>query len=251
MDGVNIMLFEREEVRGILPLGDARARHVLSVLRRGVGDSFDAGIVDGPRGKATLEEIGEEGLRLSFSWGEEDGPLLPIDLLVGLCRPQTCRKILQEATALGARRIRFVVTDRSEPSYAGSRLWSSGEWRQHLVEGAAQAFSTRLPDLRFDQSLEEGLEELAEGEKSRIALDNYESSQRLGLDGWGSGSVALAVGSERGWTGRERGLLRDSGYELRHLGPRVLRTETAVVAAVAVVREGLAKLGGAAPSEEG
>ncbi len=48
--------------------------------------------------------------------------------------------------------------------------------------------------------------------------------------------LALAFGPERGWSGPERALLRAAGFELAHLGPRVLRTETAVVAAVSVAK---------------
>jgi len=52
----------------------------------------------------------------------------------------------------------------------------------------------------------------------------------------------VAIGPERGWSARERDLLRARGFELVHLGPRVLRTETACVAAVAVVKSRLGLL---------
>lgn len=229
---MNIVLFEPSEIERPLPLRDERAEHVLRVLRRSVGESFDAGIIDGPKGKATVAGVNDESLELRFEWGEAEPPLYPIDLIVGLSRPQTNRKILQEATALGVRSMRFVVTKRGEPSYATSRLWSSGEWRRHLIAGAAQAFSTRLPEARWGIDLDEAVGELKKNIR-KVALDNYEGTSRLheSLAGkWGS--VALAVGSERGWTGEERECLRSHGFVLAHVGERVLRTETAVVAAV-------------------
>lgn len=235
---MNIVLFEESEIGRVLPAGDERALHVLKVLRRDVGDSFDVGLIDGPRGKATLAGVTEEGLNLSFVWGEEEPALLPIDLVVGLSRPQTMRKILNEATTLGARSIRFVETDRGEPSYGKSKLWSTGEWRRHVLAGVAQAFSTRVPVVRWGMGLETALGELA-GVGCRIALDNYEASVRLGLAASGRRELALAIGSERGWTGRERDLLRGAGWELAGMGERVLRTETATVAALAVAREAL------------
>ena len=73
-----------------------------------------SGLIDGPRGKAVLRSGTEDQVVLEFSWNEEPEPLLPIDLIVGLSRPQTSRKILQEATSLGVRRIHFVATDRGE-----------------------------------------------------------------------------------------------------------------------------------------
>ncbi len=205
------------------------------MLRREAGDDFDAGLIDGPKGKARLERIGSDGLELSFEWSEMEPDLHAVDLIVGLSRPQTNRKILNEATSLGVRSIRFMVTERGEPSYAQSSLWASGEWRRHIVAGAAQAFSTRLPEVAFGMSLVDAVAKVSGGVRKRIALDNYEATARLVDVATGRDALALAVGSERGWTGAERDLLRREGFVLANLGERVLRTETSVVAGVSVV----------------
>jgi RsmE family RNA methyltransferase len=231
---VNIVLFEAEEVGQPLPRGDARARHVLDVLRRRVGETFDAGLIDGARGKATVVEIREDALELSFEWGET--PPLPehVVLILGMPRPQTARKVLEEATALGVGAMHFVRTERGEPGYATSRLWTTGEWRRHVIDGAQQAFSTRMPDVTFEHDLAGVLGlELKHG--TRLALDNYESAERLG-EVEVALPVELAVGPERGWSPREREMLREAGFRFVHLGERVLRVETAVVAALALVR---------------
>lgn len=233
---MNILLFQSAEIEAILPLDDPRAEHLLNVLRRQPGEEFDAGVVDGPKGKGRVEYVGQDGLLVSFSWRQEEAPLWPIDLIVGLSRPQTNRKILQEATSLGVRSMSFVTTERGESSYASSRLWTTEEWRRHLIAGAEQAFSTRLPIVRRGLSLDEACGSLALDAR-RVALDNYEAELRVGAAVAGAGSLALAVGSERGWTGPERECLRRHGFRLAHLGERVLRTETAVVAAVAIARE--------------
>jgi RsmE family RNA methyltransferase len=241
---VNIVLFEPNELLAPLPLSDVRATHIIDVLRREKGDSFDAGIVDGPRGKAKVHTVTPAGITLSFSWQAEPPPLPPIDLIVGMSRPQTCRKILNEATTLGVASMAFVQTERGEPSYAKSTLWSSGEWRRHLVEGAAQAFCTRLPSVIHGPKLSEFLA-AQNAANVKIALDNYEAS--LGLAAAFQAGIAsrstnqvqglsLAIGSERGWSPAERNALTASDFILAHLGPRVLRTETAVVAALAVVK---------------
>lgn len=231
---MNIILFESDEIERPLPMDDERARHLLEVLGRKVGDSFDAGIVNGPKGKGTLKSIENDKLTLEFEWLGEEPSLFPIDLIVGLSRPQTNRKILQEATSLGVRSIHFITTDRGEPSYATSRLWTTGEWRRHLVAGTAQAFTTRIPDISFGKSLFETVEKL-DTNSARIALDNYEATGPL-VDKLGdNNSFTICVGSERGWTGDERDMLLQNGFRLAHLGERPLRTETAVVAAVSIV----------------
>lgn len=233
---MNIVLFEQDELARPLPLDDRRARHVLQVLRRQPGDCFDAGVIDGPLGKARLVAVQAGALHLAFEWTAEPPPLEPLTLLVGLPRPQAARRILQEATALGVAHIYLPRTDRGEASYAASTLWSSGEWRRHLVLGAEQAFSTRLPRVEWGRLLPEVLAGLDQGDL-RLALDNYEAGCSLGSLTI-SGPATLAVGPERGWSGAERDLLRRCGFQLVHLGRRVLRVETACIAAVALVRAG-------------
>jgi len=247
---LNLVLFEPAEISAPLLRSDPRALHVLNVLHRHEGDLFDAGLVNGPRGKATLKAVNQDALSLAFSWSDAPPPLPPLTIVIGLPRPQTARKILQEATALGIGALHFVNTERGEPSYADSTLWSSGEWRRHLLAGAAQAFCTRLPEISFGRKLCEVIANLPP-EARRVALDNYESpvslSAAIKLSATDNNvpaavtrqSLVLALGSERGWTGAERDLLRANGFALAHLGSRVLRTETACIAAIAIVKSTL------------
>ena len=237
---MNIVLFEPGEAARALPLQDRRAQHVLGVLRCGPGDSFDAGLIDGPRGKATIAAIDSQGLHLDFTWGEEPPPLDPITLLLGLPRPQTARKILEEATALGVEAMHFVTSRRGEAGYARSKLWTTDEWRRHLVDGAAQAFSTRVPEATSGRPLAAALDGLSPA-ACRLALDNYEATTSL-FEAALSTPVVLALGPERGWAPEERDALREAGFTFVHLGQRVLRLETATVAAVALVKARLGLL---------
>lgn len=254
---MNLVLFTPDELDRPLPREDRRAVHVRTVLRRAVGDSFDAGIVNGPRGRATLTAIDPAGaLAFAFTATAPADPPAPITLLVGLPRPQTARDILRDATTAGVAALHFVRTAKGEPSYATSSLWTSGEWRRHALAGAEQAFDTRVPEITSGRSLAECLAALdtdsapaaraaggAAGPATllRLALDNYESVERLGaVEVPASAHVTLALGAERGWSAAERAALRTAGFRFVHLGTRVLRTEAAVLAALALVR---AKLG--------
>lgn len=236
---VNLILFEAAELTRPLPRSDPRARHILGVLRRNVGDTFDAGIINGPRGKATLAAVTADSLVISFAGESAIPPAGFITLIIGLPRPQTARDILRDATTLGATALHFVRTEKSEPSYAQSKLWSSGEWRRHLITGAEQAFDTRLPDVTTGRTLAEVVAALTSG--VWLALDNYDaqtplSSCRVSPEQ----HVFLAIGGERGWATAERAMLRNQKFQFHHLGPRVLRTETACTAALSILR---AKLG--------
>ena len=233
---MNLILFEPHELAVPLPREDRRADHILTVLRRRVGDTFDAGLVNGPRGKATLLAIEATTLTLAFHGEIAPAQPDPITLIVGLPRPATARDILRESAALGVAAIHFVATEKGEPSYAQSTLWSSDEWRQLLLAGAAQAFDTRIPGVSHGQTLAGTIATLSPGSR-RIALDNYESPAGLGqMELAQDSSVVVAIGSERGWSAAERGTLREGAFDFAHLGPRVLRVETATIAALSIIR---------------
>ena len=233
---VNLILFEPAETQRPLPRVDRRAAHILEVLRRQPGETFDVGVLNGPRGKATLLTVAATELVLSFAWNPELPGRDPVALIVGLPRPQSARDILRDATTLGVDAIHFVRTAKGEPSYAQSTLWSSGEWRRHLITGAEQAFDTRIPEVTFTKTLPEQLS-LLEAGCVRLALDNYEATTRLGDFEIAPGHrLAIAIGGERGWSADDRTALRAHGFTLVHLGTRVLRTETAVIAALSIIR---------------
>lgn len=216
-----------------MPRRDPRAVHILEVLRLSEGDSFLAGIVDGLIGRATVRSVDAEALAIDFEPERESPPLDPITLIVGLPRPQTAKKVLHEATAMGVQRIHFVRSDLGERSYAHSPLWKASEYRRHLIDGAMQAVSTRLPEITVAQKLIDTLRE--EEAVTTLALDNVDaalplSAAKVDLP------ATVAIGSERGWSDAERQVLRDAGYSIVHLGSRVLRVETATVATLALVK---------------
>ncbi len=237
---MNLILFTREETRHPLPIADPRATHLLKILRRKTGEPFDAGIVNGPRLKGVILNRTTDFLELEFTDAGMPPPLHPVALLVGLPRPQTARKILQEVTSLGVAVIHFAATEKSEPSYAASRLWSTGEFHRHLIAGAEQAFTTRIPEVHRHASLAAALDLLA-ANRTAIALDNYEAVGSLrDFTPPTEKPLLLALGAERGWSNPERDLLRSRGIPLVRLGENVLRTETACLCALAIL---LAKLG--------
>ena len=237
---MNIILFDQNEIDTPLRRDDHRVIHILDVLRRKIGDSTDVGLLNGPRGKAILKSVDQQHAVFDFEWGELPVDLLPIELIAGLSRPQTCRKILQEATSLSVRRIFFVNTDRGEPSYATSKLWTTDEWQRLIRSGVEQAFSTWIPEIQIGVSLDDALTATKTLE-ARICLDNYEATTGLLEAAENANSFALAIGSERGWTEGERNQFREHGFTLAQIGDRPLRTETAAIAAIGIV---IAKMSG-------
>ena len=234
---MNIVLFPEVDATSSIDLDDPRAIHLIDVLRLKVGDTFDAGIVDGDIGKGHIDSIETDRIVISLDLDSTPPPLYPLTLIVGFPRPQSARDVLRDATTLGVSRIVFSGTEKGEKSYRSSSLWKRREYRRFLIQGACQAFSTRLPEVVLGDSIIESIG-LCQDTSVRIALDNYEATRELGYfteSSNGAMSTTVAIGAERGWSARERSHFRENGFLIAHLGRRVLRVETACVAALSIV----------------
>jgi RsmE family RNA methyltransferase len=234
---MNLILFEKQELDFPLALKDERAKHILNVLKAGIGDTLQVGLINGPTGTAVLKKHTDHGLEFEFTWrDDEEPPLDNITLVVGLSRPHTSQKILQQATTLGVKKMLFIRTELGEGSYASSKLWSTGEYKQHLLHGAQQAGSTHLPRVEYGSPLWIALH-LVEDIPQKIALHNGEDvAPFTQLPVQRDKEVVLAIGSERGWTDKEIAMLQRNGFTLASMGKRILRTETAVVSGLTLLK---------------
>jgi len=236
---MNRILFEEKADRYELDPSDPRFEHVRGVLRMRKGDSFDAGVVNGPVGRACIECLTTRSMTVRVEWGPSPPPPAPIWLLLGMCRPAAARRILGTVPTLGARGLIVVPAGKSDPAYARSALWRDGAYRRYLKEGAEQAFDTWVPSVHLPASLTEAMERVPR-EARRLALDVYEGSTPLSTAlGEPPPAVCLAVGPERGWNHADRQALLDNGFDLVRLNDRVLRVETAVVVGMTLLLQQL------------
>ena len=240
---MNICLFNSEEIKNSLKKNDERAKHIIKVLHKKEGDTFDAGIIGGAAGIATITKISEDG-EISFSFEPKSAgkKLYPLTLIIGFPRPIQLRRLLRDVAGLGVQKVILCGTDLTEKSYLESNVVSDGSAYQMLLDGTAQAASTHVPVLEVAKSLDELISNGTEWElSSKIALDNRRASGNLHdfLMHEGAHSVIAAIGSERGWTERERDLLEKAGFSLCSMGTRVLRTETAATVASSIILDAM------------
>lgn len=233
---MNLILFDKafEETR--LEGDDPRARHLLEVLRARVGTKVFVGFVHGLRARAEVSSVEADGsINLRVLCTEQPPKPLPIDLLVGLPRPHTAKRILFEMASIGVSTLHFFESDRGEPSYANSSLWKTDAWQQRLRLGTEQSFGTHVPEVGMHADLQSAITHLS-GRSAPIVLDNYEAEGPLPeVIARDADSVVIALGSERGWSYNERAIFRKNGWKLAHLGAQVLRLETACTASVSSV----------------
>lgn len=262
---MNICLFKPDEINKPLSLRDERAEHLVKVLHKKYGDSFFAGVAGGEAGAATITRLGTksdaDGGTLDFvfvadtdSLGrtarDRSKPLLPITLIVGFPRPIQLRRLLRDVAGIGCAEVHLTGTELGDKNYMKSTLVERGAAEQMLWDGTVQAGSTHVPRLQMHKTLSECLDAVASEPHLLAALDNVRpacsllaflrkasvnsADSKCTARGESTRHIVLAIGSERGWTERERNLLCESGFTLCGMGERILRTETAATAAVAI-----------------
>ena len=239
---MNICLFSKEEIAQPLPLRDERAQHIIKVLHKKTGDTFTAGIVGGASGVARIFSIDDSGISFDFTAAGDGKPLSQLEMIIGFPRPIQLKRLLRDIAALGVGRVHLTGTDLGEKSYMQSTLVERGSAYQMLLDGTVQAGSTHVPELCLYKTLDECLD-AAGNEGLLLALDNVNPSARLAdavKEGLKTGAAAssrviAAIGSERGWTDRERRLLEAKGFVRCGMGERIMRTETAATVAGAII----------------
>ncbi|MDR1317221.1 MAG: 16S rRNA (uracil(1498)-N(3))-methyltransferase [Spirochaetales bacterium] len=253
---MNIILFEPHEAeKGALPRGDRRVRHLLSVLRAGPGDSFAAGILNGKKGSLEILSVNAESLSFRFVPGSPPPALLPLDIIVGLPRPLVTGRLIKDLACLGLRSLHFVRATLCEKSYLSGSLWQKQEYRQHLLEGLQQSGTTLLPEVRLHERFDSCLACFSaaphayrasavsatpaaaaapgSGDSCRCVLD--QRTEIFLRDIPPRGAAVLAIGPERGWIEAELEKFKTAGFLVCRMGPRILRTEAAALAASALM----------------
>ena len=236
---MNICLFEKSEISKPLSFDDERAGHLLKILHKKEGESFTAGIIDGKSGTATITKIDETGRQIFFDFTAtgEGKPLNPLKMIIGFPRPIQLKRLLRDIAALGVSEVHLTGTELGEKSYMKSDLAQPKAAWELLREGTVQAGSTHVPKVFVHTTLVEtlGSLSLSKGEQL-ICLDNINPCGPLGQVQFSTDvPVIAAIGSERGWTDKERKLLEDAGFIRCGMGPRIMRTETAATVAGAII----------------
>ena len=247
---MNLIIFEAHEVGKALSRRDERTIHLLKVLHKKTGDSFDAGLLDGGRGSGKIEKINLDGsINISLDLQGSPPPRLPLRVAAGFSRPIQIRRLLRDLSSLGVQAIDLIGTELGEKSYRDTKLLNDGGVRAALVEGASQSRDTSIPGLSVFENVEDWLRQHPwEKNDNRvlpllIAADNIRPEGALSRVAPTKRPVVLAIGSERGWSDRERDLFEAAGFSRLSLGSRALRTETACVAAAVLALEKIGELG--------
>lgn len=227
---------ERLAVGQQVTLPEAASLHIARVLRLAVGAPVL--LFDGHGGEyqAVIVQLARGAVRAAVERHQaiEREARLQITLLQALARSEKMDWIIQKTTELGVHRIVPLALERSvvklDERQADKRL---AHWRAVAVSACEQCGRNRLPAITAPASLTAALDR-ATGLRLLLDPDATEPLQAHG-DALG-GSVSLLIGPEGGLTSAETAAAVTAGFQAVSFGARILRTETAAVAAVSVLQ---------------
>ncbi len=227
-----------------LSLPEEVANHLVRVMRLREGEGCILFNGDGHDYAATLSAISKRKVQVhidSVQAVDNESPLA-ITLLQGIARGEKMDLILQKATELGVSRIIPVNAERTEVKLDAARAEKRiAHWRNVVGSACGQSGRARIPSIGSPQALAAAVAALPE-QTLRLTLDPLGEHRLASLPNAPANGVVIAIGPEGGWSPRDRQQLGEAGFQGLQLGPRILRTETAGLAAIAALQARLGDL---------
>ena len=231
---MNLVLLVPEDLitPDLARLTGRRLQHVREVHRAKVGDDLAVGLLNGNMGRRRVLSLDDEALELALSLDQAPPPKLPLTLVIAVPRPKVLNRVVAAAASLGAARIVLLNAWKVEKAYWASPKMKPENLREQLVLGLEQAKDTVLPDLRlarlFRPFVGDDLPGFLAGGVGLMAHPGTGGAAPRDM----AGPVTLAIGPEGGWIEPEVQSLLKAGLHPLDLGPRILRTETALATLV-------------------
>lgn len=220
-----------------LRLPEGAFRHLVQVLRLRVGESFIAFDGRGGEYRAELSEVAKREATATLLSFDDVNRESPLDLTLAQCvsKGERMDYTLQKAVELGVTRIVPLISSRSVVRLDAERWDKKLEhWRGIVVSACEQSGRTRIPEMGDVLPLPTFFDsEAAHG--TRLTLDPTARHALHELPA-PNGPLTLLVGPEGGLSDHELERARTAGYTGIRMGPRILRTETAGVAALAALQ---------------
>ena len=222
-------------------LVDEGAHHLGRVLRAEPGQHYE--LSDGNSvWLGRVERVGRDAVE--FALIEPVAAQMPhvhIVLLLAVVKFDRFEWCLEKATELGVAEIVPLAAARSETGLLSAAPKRAARWGKILLESAQQARCLRPPLLRVLCDPEAAFSAVGAQHAVPVLLSERPTAPAIKavLQGGEAKSVVLAVGPEGGWTDEELAAAQAAGFREASLGPQILRTETAVAAALAIINYAL------------
>lgn len=222
-----------------------KAYHLIHTIGLSIGSHIKVAELGGQIINATIKEILDDDAVIVLPQGETaPPPPLNIELIVSFPRPAALKRIISKATSMGVTHIHLLNSANVSKSYLKSRILEEDELLNLAISGLEQAIATHLPKIVIYKKISDYFENHLQ---SNSMLDVEEISilaspeanmpisqfvKRAIKDSISVSRASVAIGPELGWTNRELSEFRKLKFIECHLGRRLLKVETATIAAL-------------------
>jgi 16S rRNA (uracil1498-N3)-methyltransferase len=218
----------------------AQAEHMTRVLRAQPG--LEAEVVAGGHVfHAQVAAVTPDEVRFNLITELDADPALPVTLVMAVYKFDHMEWAIEKATELGVAAIAPVLARRTEKHLAEAALKRAERWRRIVHEAAQQARRSDVPIIFDPMPLTTRVRAASEATRIVLAEQERTTTLRHTLDEAMEAAetemptLEIAIGPEGGWAPAEEALFDANGWRAASLGPRILRAETAAIAALAVV----------------
>lgn len=217
-------------------LNARQSRHVAKALRMKKGDMLTLSCQDGGNYGCIIEDITKESVILSLCYRQADNsePTVKVTLYQGVAKGDKMEDVIQKCTELGVTAVCPVLTRRSvsRPDEKAAAK-KQARYQTIALEAAQQSGRGIVPEIKKMTALSEAVK----ADDSRLKILFYEGGgdKLKDIVTAGIGSVSIYIGPEGGFEKEEVELLKQNGAVTATLGPRILRTQTAPVAALSAI----------------
>lgn len=218
--------------------GDA-AYHLGRVLRAHAGQQYE--LSDGLQvWLGQIERVGPQAVEFRLLEElEAREPALRLTLFLAVVKFDSFEWAIEKATELGVGRIVPLAAARSDKALVLAAAKRSERWKKLVLEAAQQSRRVAVPVLRPPAKPEAAFAAAGDGLKVLLSEQKEAQAMKSALGGKSATDVTVAIGPEGGWTEEEFAHARQAGFLEASMGRLILRTETAVVAALAALNYAL------------
>jgi 16S rRNA (uracil1498-N3)-methyltransferase len=224
-----------------------QAYHLARVLRAQPGQIYDI-VSNGFLHRAEIISINEDQVEFTLHEELSSDAALPLHLLLAVFKFDHMEWAIEKATELGIARITPILARRTEKHLTQAALKRAERWRRIALEASKQSRRTDIPEIADPTALKPALDLetapirilLSETEQTTTLAEALQTSLGTTASEAARQNTAIAIGPEGGWTAEEMSLFTQHQWQHVTLGPRILRAETAAIAAIAIASAHLA-----------
>jgi 16S rRNA (uracil1498-N3)-methyltransferase len=218
----------------------AQAQHMARVLRAQPGMEADV-VAGGHVFHAEVAAVHADEVRFNLIAEVQADPALPVTLVISIYKFDRMEWALEKATELGVAAVAPVIARRTEKHLAAAATKRAERWRRVVHEAAQQSRRSDVPLIHEPASLASRARAVSNSTRIVLAEQERTTTLRRAIEEAVAAAedempkLEVAIGPEGGWAPEEEALFDANGWRAVSLGPRILRAETAAIAALAVI----------------